>query len=448
MTKFCSPWDYSLYDDNPVEGYARLSRSFLISGKDMDDMLMQCTKNSVYVLNSSYRYRDFDTIELFGSPAGRALTVNNKTSAETHPCSKPNSSANNSITIATKCISCMCTTNQNHPLHQHRLFHPLYNCSFSETCNITNSNGLGCVNACNGNFVEYSDLIRHRSPVSHPHPQRLLPEHSVTNYNKGNRTNSKIAKIWKLFDEDRIHKGTSKEENQGKTRNCTSNGNNGLSGNNAFSRCQNKSSTNSVPQEEKSTKDLYSEAAQLLGMNCTLSDSCRCIDCQSQYFECDDFDSYSEYSDKSCDMEESLITNQSCYAANPDNYPVGKSPQENVTSVTCQPEQYVSTNSNQKSVLGDSNHAKQLSRRPDSANVNFTCNTTQDSNGNEPYYSLNDSTNDRELLDDKDFSVIQEKNCKCSKENASDMDGRLDLNYTDGIPSDFEQIKEKRNIKT
>lgn len=31
---------------------------------------------------------------------------------------------------------------------------------------------------------------------------------------------------------------------------------------------------------QKSSTDLYRDAVQILGMSCTLSDSCRCLDCQ------------------------------------------------------------------------------------------------------------------------------------------------------------------------
>ncbi|KAH8350264.1 hypothetical protein KR067_010808, partial [Drosophila pandora] len=42
---------------------------------------------------------------------------------------------------------------------------------------------------------------------------------------------------------------------------------------------------------------LYQEAADILGLSCSLCDNCRCLDCQSGYFDCDDDDeSYSEQS--------------------------------------------------------------------------------------------------------------------------------------------------------
>ncbi|XP_051158378.1 uncharacterized protein LOC127279827 [Leptopilina boulardi] len=41
-------------------------------------------------------------------------------------------------------------------------------------------------------------------------------------------------------------------------------------------------------RQRKSSTELYKEAAEILGLTCSLSDSCRCIDCQSNYFDCDD----------------------------------------------------------------------------------------------------------------------------------------------------------------
>lgn len=72
-----------------------------------------------------------------------------------------------------------------------------------------------------------------------------------------------------------------------------------------------------------STKEMYREAAKLLGIDCSLSSSCRCMECQSRYF---DYDPETEQlddsdSDGSCDDSDTdsytseyndhLITN--CY---------------------------------------------------------------------------------------------------------------------------------------
>ncbi|KOX69244.1 hypothetical protein WN51_04280 [Melipona quadrifasciata] len=42
------------------------------------------------------------------------------------------------------------------------------------------------------------------------------------------------------------------------------------------------------PRQRKSSTELYKEAVEILGLTCSLTDSCPCIDCQSNYFDCDD----------------------------------------------------------------------------------------------------------------------------------------------------------------
>ncbi|KAH8413763.1 hypothetical protein KR222_007827, partial [Zaprionus bogoriensis] len=51
-------------------------------------------------------------------------------------------------------------------------------------------------------------------------------------------------------------------------------------------------------QATRSSYELYQEAADILGLSCSLCDNCRCLDCQSGYFDCadDDDESYSEQS--------------------------------------------------------------------------------------------------------------------------------------------------------
>ncbi|XP_076679467.1 uncharacterized protein LOC143374836 isoform X2 [Andrena cerasifolii] len=48
------------------------------------------------------------------------------------------------------------------------------------------------------------------------------------------------------------------------------------------------SAPTSPPRQRKSSTELYKEAVEILGLTCSLTDSCRCIDCQSNYFDCDD----------------------------------------------------------------------------------------------------------------------------------------------------------------
>ncbi|XP_036218060.2 uncharacterized protein [Bactrocera oleae] len=49
-------------------------------------------------------------------------------------------------------------------------------------------------------------------------------------------------------------------------------------------------------QQQKTNYELYKDAADLLGLPCTLCDNCRCLECQSSYFDCDDSDSFAEVS--------------------------------------------------------------------------------------------------------------------------------------------------------
>ncbi|XP_058838331.1 uncharacterized protein LOC131694009 [Topomyia yanbarensis] len=396
MTRLCSPWDYSQRDEYPADSFAQFLHPSPIDSKEMDDMLVQCNKNSVYVLNSSYRYRDFDMIELFGSPAGRALTVNNRTAAEMHSCSKTSSSANN---IASSCSNSTSATQSHHPLCQQPLYHPLQNCGFNGTCSTV---GTGLNHEAGSN----SDLIRYQSTT---HPQQQSLPHQTTNYSHSNRTSSKIAKIWKLFDEDRIRKGTSNSTGS------TNNGSSGHSGSDIFSRCQSRRKPSPVQIEAKTTKDLYNEAAQLLGIKCTLSDSCRCIDCQSQYFDCDDFDSYSEYSDKSYDLEDNSIANQSYFAIDSSH-----SPQDDLT-VVCQSDVH-NMSTNQNPDLGAeiaSNSNQQIER----ANAELVHDPHENNNGSNCLYSHELTLEQHSLGGDDIYSMVSEEmSRRRNNENTIELD--------------------------
>lgn len=37
----------------------------------------------------------------------------------------------------------------------------------------------------------------------------------------------------------------------------------------------------------KSSKELYKAVAKQFGITCKMSDQCRCLDCQSRYFDCE-----------------------------------------------------------------------------------------------------------------------------------------------------------------
>ncbi|XP_058123429.1 uncharacterized protein LOC131294557 [Anopheles ziemanni] len=315
MTTLCSPWGQGQRDEYPSKALVNFLYSPNFNTKDMDDILVEeCNnRNTVYVLNSSYRYGNLDMIELFGSPAGRALTVNNKTAAEMScggraaACGRkapPGDDANQL---------------QQQQQQANSLGGLLAAGSISPTNigNIRISSIDGTIAGrhlieSGGDFIRFGSEKRPPSAASAPFRSRASSGKSTTTHQTDQphrRNNLKMAKFWKLFDEDRLRKDGGVVEPadvDGPTRR---------------SRWGVGSTLDRAEAADKSSNDLYSEAAQLLGIKCSLTDSCRCIDCQSQYFDCDDdFDAYSEYSDKSYDVDDNLYPPRSYYA---ESSPVG-----------------------------------------------------------------------------------------------------------------------------
>ncbi|XP_043071537.1 serine-rich adhesin for platelets [Drosophila grimshawi] len=80
-----------------------------------------------------------------------------------------------------------------------------------------------------------------------------------------------------------------------------------------------------------SSYELFQEAADLLGLSCSLCDNCRCLDCQSGYFDCadDDDESYSEQSlmdeydeyDYGYSYDEQMLLLTSAHPADQSNQP-------------------------------------------------------------------------------------------------------------------------------
>ena len=71
-----------------------------------------------------------------------------------------------------------------------------------------------------------------------------------------------------------------------------------------------------------SSKEMYREAAKLLGIDCSLSSSCRCYECQSHYFDYEDSteqvdESDSEGEDNSSDSDSDSYSSE---LNDPDHY--------------------------------------------------------------------------------------------------------------------------------
>ncbi|CAO1310860.1 unnamed protein product [Diamesa serratosioi] len=185
----------------------------------MDDMILHCNQNTIYVLNTSYNYGEFDMIGMFGTPAGRSLSSNTT-----------------AINSATKMKSKATNALLDNQLHD----------KIKETNN---------------------NLIKKR-------PNFL-----------------------KFFNDNFMKSSTDDTSSE--------------------STCK---SEKAVKKSRKSSKELYQEATDMLGISCTFSDNCRCLDCQSRYFDCDDdSDTYSNLSNVIIDEDDDLLAtvgDQNCFEQN------------------------------------------------------------------------------------------------------------------------------------
>ncbi|KAJ6644130.1 hypothetical protein Bhyg_09096 [Pseudolycoriella hygida] len=202
----------------------------------MDDMFLQCNKNAIYVLNTSYRYGELDMINLFGSPAGRA--INEITSTKT--CS--NSESNN---ISTKSSANNHLQQQQQQPHKHHSSQQQFSCNSQQTTNSIDNRSLHQQhNEIRYNYCSNDSSIEKTT-------RNLIFKSNVI---------AKKAKFWKFLEEDKCNKNSIEDLS------TSSSGKSSLS---LWRR-----------QSKKSSSELYREAAQMLGLSCTLSDSCRCLDCQ------------------------------------------------------------------------------------------------------------------------------------------------------------------------
>uniref|UniRef100_A0A182SJL9 DUF4802 domain-containing protein n=1 Tax=Anopheles maculatus TaxID=74869 RepID=A0A182SJL9_9DIPT len=214
-----------------------------------------------------------DMIELFGTPAGRALTVNNKTAAELRH-------GRRTISSTTDPQLCPSTVGG--------LLPGSINSTTISSIKISGNDAIST--AGQHRFIESSEFIRFASSkgssVSPPATTSVALRNKCsskladgcskpgprTHHDQPSRRNNlKMAKFWKLFDEDRLRQANGTERIGDKLRQ---------------SRWVATTTALERPETvDKSANDLYSEAAQLLGIKCSLTDSCRCIDCQVSSFE-------------------------------------------------------------------------------------------------------------------------------------------------------------------
>uniref|UniRef100_A0A336M7P6 CSON013331 protein n=1 Tax=Culicoides sonorensis TaxID=179676 RepID=A0A336M7P6_CULSO len=277
----------------------------------MDDMFLQCNKNTIYVLNSTYRYGEFDMIGLFGSAAGRAIVHSNNNSKPFNS----NSSHNNSKT------------------------------------NNSRSNNFNKSKTASKAYKSLSNMTAKSKSLDYEliHDQNKRLDTNVNTENTLAKIhNGKKSKFWKIFEGDKDK--------------------------NSLEDISTASSKNSVSKSNKSTckssKELYREAAEILGLSCTLSDNCRCLDCQSGYFDCDDSDSLSDM-DMSY-MDDFETTNFMLMEDNSTMYDI-------IEASTQQQQQYHNENENNDRYLSfDDQHKSETTIVVDSPNPIISFNENAD----------------------------------------------------------------------
>ncbi|CAD7077988.1 unnamed protein product [Hermetia illucens] len=301
----------------------------------MDDMLFECKKNAIYVLNTNYAYGEFGRLNLFGAPT----TINNVSCEAKNGKVEQRSSRNTPSNYSGDCLhrsSSATLVSSNHTTEV-----PHLSATERTTSTATTTSTRTIPKLFHYSPNQHSDhLLQNHIPNPHhslhalpydSQQQQQFPSSGVTSSTVAPATTTssssfskkssnlkstiiaKKTKFWKYLEEEKWKKSTSvgnltttncernsdgslMKNNGGMINNMSSTANNSNSSCNNNNNGRRNSRTSGDSGSQKSSTELYKEAAELLGLSCTLCDNCRCLDCQSRYFECDDSDSYSELS--------------------------------------------------------------------------------------------------------------------------------------------------------
>ncbi|KAL5286911.1 hypothetical protein ACFFRR_008109 [Megaselia abdita] len=269
----------------------------------MDDMLFQNNaKNNIYVLNTSYnKSYDFDSLSRFGS-SNRCNEFHSTTDSQ-------DSTSSTSLCSLTQ--SCYSTTAAIQKLFNYSTEHFTNNCSSSRTSSRRNNNQQQqqqqqCCNGCKNSSSTITSSSSNNEQPTQICSGSLSQSFSgggggggITNRTTSSNVNSTICakkkKFLKYLEEEKLRKLSI--ENL-PTTNCER----------SSSRSSKTNGVQNKSNSSKSSSELYQEAVEILGLTCTLCDNCRCLDCQSRYFECDDSDFFMddcyEYIEQDDDIEE------------------------------------------------------------------------------------------------------------------------------------------------
>ncbi|XP_055379680.1 probable cyclin-dependent serine/threonine-protein kinase DDB_G0292550 [Condylostylus longicornis] len=304
----------------------------------MDDLPFHCNKSTIYVLNTNYNYgdlgglnTDFTSRPIYSYESSNHLVSNKIGNAENH-----STSSGSSCGVAALANFFPCSNAFGYLQHQDHQKNKFFN--FQHGHQIQHQHQPQLNNHSQKSLITRQNKDQQKNLYISPATATLLAQNKKFPTIKPTII-AKKTKFWKFLEEEKWKKNSvesfpkerisSSSGNSEKgselakghlnlhIRNDTSStsdsetittptttssllncdNNNNYNANESKHSCCNISnngkqntgtSSNITTSNSNSTLELYREAVQLLGLSCTLCDNCRCIDCQSRYFECDD----------------------------------------------------------------------------------------------------------------------------------------------------------------
>ncbi|XP_055315516.1 uncharacterized protein LOC129575658 isoform X2 [Sitodiplosis mosellana] len=243
----------------------------------MDRMFSESEKN-IYISDTSYGYTEIDMINLFGSPAGRA--INKITSIKLNKSEAAKARVKSKDRINTNGISCSSGSSSSYSQSND------VNSNTTATISLNRDHTLFCedrensIKAISGTIgVDTTFAVGVDVGINNGNVQ-TIHRHCIAKPEKYLNLHKKKVKCWEFLEEnDKLNNNW----------NCTS-----------------TTDEHKVERFDDLITDaeIYEEAVRFLGLSCTLSNSCRCLECQSRYFDYEDDEDY----DDSDDDDDDFIT--------------------------------------------------------------------------------------------------------------------------------------------
>ncbi|XP_031619516.1 uncharacterized protein LOC116338424 isoform X2 [Contarinia nasturtii] len=255
----------------------------------MGGMFPESGKN-IYISDTSYGYTEIDMINLFGSPAGRA--INKITSIKLNKSEAAKAKAKSKDRTNTNGISCSSGSGGGGSSSSSSSSSSSYSQSNDANSN-DNTTSTNSMNRDHTLFVEdQKNSIKAISGTVgidttfgigvgiNNGTAQTIHRHCIAKPDKYMNLHKKKVKCWESFlENDKLNNNWS----------CTS------------------TDDTKVERFDELITDaeIYEEAVRFLGLSCTLSNSCRCLECQSRYF---DYEDDEDYDDSDDDDDDDFIT--------------------------------------------------------------------------------------------------------------------------------------------